>query len=885
MNKERTTFSENLTSAQRWTIVGVYWAFAFALIVTYGPWSGTWISYNLLFDRSHYFEAYTCIEAWLAAGGMWPIATGTTLLAFAVLYIIFKGVWRVVKEKKKTPIRDRIPERQKSAEHGDSWPMEKWEKRANGIMWFYPQRGYTMMKSRFSNIPKKHKEYNAHGVACPPRFGMVIEHEGEAGAKDECYTLSPEGHTMTFAKTGGKKTREHVVQTMHLKAGLRLESMVIPDEKEELFKTCAEALRATHTVRQINLSNPAMSDSYNILDEINYLVDCGEVGKAESLAAELGMTIATASDDKEVSTWKEAAAGLINAMILFVSMRGGENERCASNVFKLLRRYSPERTMMVAQGKRVLEKRVGLLDAIFEELGEQNPNDPAYLAYGTADIAKGRTASSIGFSTSNALQVFANSQLQEMGTNSSFKLEDIGNEPFVLFISIPHETKAFKVFYSIIISQVYQALVRSAKENGGKLKNTVTFMLEEWGVTPIIDELPQKINIGRALDIWFSMIAQEKDMVHRYDKGRSSAESVILGACNTIVYKSSNCPKTHQYISGRLQKYTILKEAESDSSKKMSISPFDGHISKNQSKAPRPYHTVDEVAAIDPSVDGSLVFFGGGFGWFYTEDMSKCSSNDFFGMPAPSGCLDTDITATQELFKERAANRSPVGQRMPNDFNAVPFIPKALHGALRESERASYYKGEEVSPKPSNQEAYQQGFVTFNVALNEAACAGGKKGVAPVARNAKLTAAHSEKATIKAEVRDDEGGTCLETVLNEKTPLAEVIAAIERAEAEVERMRRGGELPPGARAQVIVAKMLGKSQGWVGQRKKLAKLIPALQEALDAGDIRLSQALELAKLSDADQVMYAVKLDYAINPAVAVEAAVEHEEVQEALWV
>lgn len=867
MTSERSTFSESLTKGQRTSIVAVYWLVAICVCVALGPWIGTWVSYNLMLSRSYYFEAYTVIEAWLAAAEMWPIALAATFLLFAVFYMIFKSVWSAIKEKKKTPIRERIPERQKSAEHGDSWPMEKWQMRANGIMWFYPQKGYTEVKSKLSNIPKKHKEFNEYGIACPPRFGMVIGHSGEAGSKEECYVLSPEGHSMTLSKTGGKKTRDHVMQTIHLKLGLRLESAVIPDEKLELYRTCAPALKKTHTVRKIDLSTPALSDGYNIMDEINYLIDCGEVGKAESLAAELGMNIVTASDDKEVNTWKEAAAGLINAIVLLLSMRGGEDERCGSNAFKFLRRFSPDRTIIEKRGKRLVETQVNLMDEIFNSLGEENPNDPAYLTYGTAAIAQGRTASSIGFSTSNALQVFANSELQEIGTKSSFNLEDIGNEPFVLFVSIPHETKAFKVFYSVLISQVYQALVRSAKENGGRLKNTVTFMLEEWGVTPIIEGLPERINIGRGLDIWFAMFAQEKDMVHRYDRGRASAESTILGACNTIIYKSSNCPKTHQYISRRLNNYTILKEADSESSRKASISPFDGQVSKNQSKAPRPYHTPDEIAELDPAIDGSLVFFGGGFGWFHSEDLSLCSSNEFFGMPAPTGCEDTDKEATQAIFRERTAAEQPVGQKMPKEFNAFPLIPQRFHSALTARELASYKVDDAHRKNLNNEEAYQEEIARaleaemarFEI---EASKASTPKEANTEAQEIKPSPKPKKDKEVKEKMVEDKPLPGL----TETTPIGEVLAAIEVAEAKVERLRESGELPPGVRTRSEIAKMLGKSQGWIGQRKGLTNLIPALQEALDKGEIGLGRALELAKLNEAEQVKELVELEYELNP-------------------
>ncbi|MFF0818060.1 ParB/RepB/Spo0J family partition protein [Rhodococcus sp. NPDC003318] len=50
------------------------------------------------------------------------------------------------------------------------------------------------------------------------------------------------------------------------------------------------------------------------------------------------------------------------------------------------------------------------------------------------------------------------------------------------------------------------------------------------------------------------------------------------------------------------------------------------------------------------------------------------------------------------------------------------------------------------------------------------------------------------------------------------------------------------------------AKKLGRSQGWVSQRRALLKLAPELQDALRAGDLAIREARALAKVPRAEQV-------------------------------
>lgn len=52
----------------------------------------------------------------------------------------------------------------------------------------------------------------------------------------------------------------------------------------------------------------------------------------------------------------------------------------------------------------------------------------------------------------------------------------------------------------------------------------------------------------------------------------------------------------------------------------------------------------------------------------------------------------------------------------------------------------------------------------------------------------------------------------------------------------------------------IAAKRLGRSEGWVSQRRALLKLAPELQESLRAGELALRDARSLATVPQADQV-------------------------------
>ena len=67
-----------------------------------------------------------------------------------------------------------------------------------------------------------------------------------------------------------------------------------------------------------------------------------------------------------------------------------------------------------------------------------------------------------------------------MTCESHFNLSDTGNKARAIYIILPDERLAYYPLASLFVNQQYVALVENADSRGGKLKNRVNFVLDEF---------------------------------------------------------------------------------------------------------------------------------------------------------------------------------------------------------------------------------------------------------------------------------------------------------------------------------------------------------------------------------------------------------------------
>lgn len=135
----------------------------------------------------------------------------------------------------------------------------------------------------------------------------------------------------------------------------------------------------------------------------------------------------------------------------------------------------------------------------YKEMLKRLPHDhPAVTAFGTAGAAKLNELQNFVTTALTALQDYRDAAIARITSRDSFKFEDLGRKPMVVYLVIPHEKQTYAAIASLYLQQAYQALIAEASRNGGRLGNEVTFLCEELGQLPPIPDLESKLTVSLA---------------------------------------------------------------------------------------------------------------------------------------------------------------------------------------------------------------------------------------------------------------------------------------------------------------------------------------------------------------------------------------------------
>lgn len=133
------------------------------------------------------------------------------------------------------------------------------------------------------------------------------------------------------------------------------------------------------------------------------------------------------------------------------------------------------------------------------------------------------------------IRVFTSQKnLSKMLSSSSFKMEDIGTNPTIVYLIIQDEKSTYHPLASAFIKQCYEVLIENAILNEGKLKIRTNFILDEFGNLPPIVDMNSIVSAARSRNIRLTLAIQSnKQLESLYSVSDSE---VIKNNCNNYVY-------------------------------------------------------------------------------------------------------------------------------------------------------------------------------------------------------------------------------------------------------------------------------------------------------------------------------------------------------------
>lgn len=512
-----------------------------------------------------------------------------------------------------------------------------------------------------------------------PEGGVVLGCRKEGG-KEKIFFIGEDVHSLCIGATRSGKTRTVVLQSIGTMA-LACESMILSDPKGELYQYTYPFLeRSGYEVIAIDFKNPLKSDRYNFLEPVIEAIDNNDIAKA--IDATWDLTSQLVGEPKGERIWTDGEASIIASAIMSVvyDNREGKNRKYQNmtNVYYFISEMC---------------KAIGNSMPIVEYVKKLSPTHPAKALLAISEVAPSKTRGSFYTAALTTLRLFTNPLINSMTNVSDYNPKETGNKKRAIFIILPDERTTYYSLASLFVTQHYIELVKSADERGGRLKNRVNFLLDEFGNFAQIPDFSNKLTVGGGRGIKFNLFLQSFAQLD--DKYGKEVAKTIKGNCENWIYLQADDLETLDEISKKLGNYTVATYSLSASHGKYST-PSSSHSINFTHRA---LLTVDEIRLI--SRPYSLITSRNNPAIMYSPDLSEWQFNKIFGL----GDKEHN-RKVRELRENRRKVRSASMENMDlwgvwlyytanEQLNITKNSVTALQEKINKAEKISYVTGNE----------------------------------------------------------------------------------------------------------------------------------------------------------------------------------------------
>ena len=247
-------------------------------------------------------------------------------------------------------------------------------------------------------------------------------------------------------------------------------------------------------------------------------------------------------------TWEEGALellkGLFNLMLDF-AVEGKDFTRDMMNIQTLHSYYITLRNFS-ANGDNISK-----LDR--HSLFADGKHEKAFNLMATALNTSPRTMRSYCSVFETAMKDWFQANIYSMTTGQTINLDEIGDEPFAIFlITRDYEKSDFRIA-GLFIDWVYRLILKRNEAN--PKARPLHYLLDEFGNIPPITDFENKIATARSRNIWFHLVLQSYAQLKvNYE---DNVDEVIIDNCNSLVFLGSQNAETKTKFSEQCGKRSI----------------------------------------------------------------------------------------------------------------------------------------------------------------------------------------------------------------------------------------------------------------------------------------------------------------------------------------
>lgn len=325
------------------------------------------------------------------------------------------------------------------------------------------------------------------------------------------YMLSGDGHCVTEAVTGAKKSRVVAIGSI-VAIGINGDSFICVDPKGEISsnKKILNFMKQHDYRVHIVDFRTFDKDGFNIFGHIIRNAKKGNMNKAMDGCSRFGGIISEQKQSKD-DFWNDTAVMLITSAMQILLQALSQIEGGLDTYFHLatLRNY-------ITKDREDL---IDMCDLILNDI-EKEPFYNPVRCYKNILMNPDKTYSCIVSSAEALLRSFGMAEsICRMLSEDTFQIEDFYEAPAGLFIVVPDEVSAYDEVTGYLIDIMYQILVDIFTEkyqNKRKAPCNIHFICDEMASIRIND-MSSKISASRSRQIYWNLIYQsEKQMEKAY---------------------------------------------------------------------------------------------------------------------------------------------------------------------------------------------------------------------------------------------------------------------------------------------------------------------------------------------------------------------------------
>jgi len=441
-----------------------------------------------------------------------------------------------------------------------------------GTGWWLGRKDYNKVFN--CNVIDRNKPYNEISF----KSGGIVTNFETDGKQDKICYIDDNIHTLLVGSSGSGKSRSIIIPTITM-LGLAGENMFISDVKGELYLYTAEKLKELgYNVIALDYINFLKSNWYNYLDIIINAVEEDKIPLAESLVSDM-VNILVEKNDKTEPIWKNGEMSVIKTALMAVVLenKGNREYQTITNAYYFVAEmFKADKT-----GKMPID----------EYMDKKEANDPIKKFFAVAGTAPSKTRGSFVAAALSTLQLFIDEYIANNIQKSEFDLRDFAEKKTAIYVLLPDDRETYHKLGSLLVQQIYTALVEQSRKDGGELRVRMNFILDEFANFTKIDTFQSMLTVSRGRNIRFVICLQSFAQIEeRY--GKEGAQN-IMDNCAWIYLKTGNIDTANK-ISERLGTYTIQSYSESSNT-----NIKNDRSSSSMSLISRKLLTPDEVLKIE----------------------------------------------------------------------------------------------------------------------------------------------------------------------------------------------------------------------------------------------------------------------------------------------